>query len=208
MPRTAARHAHPSAQRPPGVTRHDLVPAPPDAEHRRPTCPSVGTAPTRRGSPRPRVRLRRALADAVHRGARDAHLSSSACSCGAARHRLDLAPLDGSRPCGCCWVASHSGRSPRDRSHVGPCRDAVTSREIRASARYVHRPPYFTARWRRTSSPALWCPRAGQRPALGGTRAHRPEAEHAGRTTPHPRGGNWLSHSISGRSTAKTRDGL
>jgi len=53
--------------------------------------------------------------------------------------------------------------------------------------------PLVAARPRRTSPPITVVPPRRLRRRLEGTRAHRPKAEHAGRTTPRPRGGNCFS---------------
>ena len=87
---------------------------------------------------------------------------------------------------------SYDRRQPRGRA-----RPRFGARDVRT----------FAARPFRTSRPdsvvpPRWLRRA--KPALGGTRAHRPEAEHAGRTPPHLRGGNSSPVCQAGKGAALT----
>ncbi|HEX5099442.1 MAG TPA: hypothetical protein VFV94_08070 [Polyangiaceae bacterium] len=90
------------------------------------------------------------------------------------------------------WLAAaslprRSTLPPRHRSHhprrTSPPAPLVTTRAARHHPRRTSPPaPHVTAQRRRASARAT--------PALGGTCARRPKAEHAGRTMPHLAGGN------------------
>jgi len=125
-------------------------------------------------------------------------------------------PFDGSGPSPSDITAGHHRRtSPPDitvahRRRTAPHTESpsdATGRPWapRVTARRHHTPhvtarrctsPHGTVRRRRASALAS--------PALGGTRARRPKAEHAGRTAPHPRGGNCTSPYCVGGVTRST----
>ena len=163
----AARPAQQSSLRSRGVARHNLAPTPFDGS-RTP------------GARRPRSHAVRRFPHSWH--AKTSLPRRSTVPALLAREDLAPTPFDASRTPG-----ARRARFPR-RSTARANSDAHESVGTR------QRPQTLTPTWahatNRTSPPGRRRAPALALPALGGTRAHRPKAEHAGRTTPRPRGGN------------------